>query len=84
MGVVIKFFARASRATARETPSENTGYAPEVTSIKKAVDMEMIGSDAVLDGTNHTPIYTMGSFSGDVTITRIGIQGKIITSTMHF
>ena len=24
---------------------------------KKAVDMDMIGSDVVLDGTNHTPIY---------------------------
>ena len=49
----------------------------KVTSTKKAVDMEMIGSDVVLDGTkSHTNMQLMGSFSGDVTVTRIGIRGK--------
>ena len=40
----------------------------KVTSTKKAVDMEMIGSDLVLDGTkSYTNMQLMGSFSGDVT-----------------
>ena len=47
----------------------------KVTSTKKAVDTEMIGSDVVLDGIkSYTNMQLMG---GDVTVTRIGIRGKI-------
>ena len=50
----------------------------KVTSTKKAIDMEMIGSDVVLGGTkSYTNMQLMGDLSGDVTVTRIGIRGKI-------
>ena len=50
----------------------------KVTSTKKAVDMEMIGSNVALDVTkSYTNMQLIRSFSGDITITRIGILGKI-------
>ena len=51
-----------------------------MTSTKKAVDMEMIGSDVVLGGTkSYTNIIMqlMGNFSGGVTVTRVDIRGQI-------
>ena len=49
----------------------------KVTSTKKTVDMEMIGSDEVLHGTkSYTNMQLMRSFSGDGTVNRIGIRGK--------
>ena len=46
----------------------------KVTSTKETVDMEMTANDVIINGTkSSTDIQLMGNFSGDVTVTRVGV-----------
>ena len=50
----------------------------KVTSTKETLNMEMTGNDVFLHDTKcNTNMQLMGNFSGDVTVTRIGIRAKI-------
>ena len=50
----------------------------KVTSTKETVDMEMTANDVILNDTKcSTDIQLMGNFSGDVTVTRIGVRSQI-------
>lgn len=49
-----------------------------MTSTKETVDVEMTANDVVLDCTKcDNNMQLMGNFSGDVTVTRIGVRAKI-------